>query len=65
LAAQPAFVVNFQGKANNSLMKGECYILTHETMTYWFTTWCAAKDAPSMAAEWSKIRDGFSLLGVD
>jgi hypothetical protein len=62
LAGHPAFVIDFQGKVDSTLMKGECYILTQETMTYWFTTWCAAKDESRLASEWSKIRAGFSLL---
>jgi hypothetical protein len=62
LSGQPTWVVNFQGKVDNTLMKGECYILTHQNMTYWFTTWCPAKDAPALASEWAKIREGFSLL---
>jgi hypothetical protein len=62
LSGQPAWVVNFQGKVDNTLMKGECYILTHENMTYWFTTWCAAKDYSRLSSEWARIRDGFSLL---
>jgi hypothetical protein len=62
LAGQPAWVVKFQGKADNTLMKGDCYILVHQNMTYWFTTWCAAKDAPRLGSELNRIRDGFSLL---
>jgi len=62
LAGQPAFVVNFQGKVGPTLMRGECYILTRGNMTYWFTTWCAAKDVASLTPEWPKIREGFSLL---
>jgi hypothetical protein len=64
LSGRPAWVVNFQGKADNTLMKGECYILTHENTTYWFTTWCAAKEAPRLNSEWEKIREGFTLLNA-
>ncbi len=62
LAQQSAWVIVFQGKADNTLVKGECYILSHKNIVYWFTTWCPAKDAPTMASEWPKIRDAFSLL---
>jgi hypothetical protein len=62
LSGRPAWVVNFQGKADNILMKGECYILTHENMTYWFTTWCPAKDYSSLSSRWATIRNNFSLL---
>jgi hypothetical protein len=62
LAGLPARVVNFQGKADDTLMKGECYILTCGTMTYWFTSWCPAKDAKALASEWPTIREGFNLL---
>jgi hypothetical protein len=64
LAQRPAWVIVFQGKADNTLVKGECYILSHKNIVYWFTTWCAMKDAPTMASEWSKLRDGFSLLEI-
>ena len=63
LAQRPAWVIVFQGKVDNTLMKGECYILVHKNIVYWFTTWCAMKDAPTMASEWPKIRDGFNVLG--
>jgi hypothetical protein len=62
LAGLPAWVVKFQGKVDNAIMKGECYILSRHTITYWFTSWCPAKDANAMASEWPKIREGFSLL---
>ena len=62
LAGQPAWTLKFQGQADNTLMRGECYIIVHKTTAYWFTTWCAVKDAPSLAVEWPKIREGFSLL---
>ena len=64
LAGLPAWVVNFQGKADNTLMKGECYILTRQTMTYWFTSWCPAKYAKTVDSEWPRIREGFSLLQI-
>lgn len=62
LAQRPAWVIVFQGKSDNTLMKGECHILTHKNLVYWFTTWCAAQDAATLASDWPKIRDGFSLL---
>jgi hypothetical protein len=62
LSDQTAWVMNFQGKVDNTLMKGECHILTNKTMAYWFTTWCAVKDARSLASEWPKIRESFILL---
>lgn len=64
LAQRSAWVLVFQGKVENTLMRGECHILTNKNMTYWFTTWCAAKEAPHLESEWSKIREGFSLLDV-
>jgi hypothetical protein len=54
--------MNFQGKVDNTLMKGECHILTNKTMAYWFTTWCAVKDGAALASVWPKIREGFNLL---
>jgi len=33
-------------------------------MTYWFTSWCPAKDARTLASEWPRIREGFSLLQI-
>ncbi|HEV3204291.1 MAG TPA: hypothetical protein VGY77_07910 [Gemmataceae bacterium] len=62
LAQRSAWVFVFQAKADNTLMRGECHILKNKSMVYWFTTWCAAKDAPQLASEWPKIREGFSLL---
>jgi hypothetical protein len=62
LAKQPAWVLVFQGKVDNVLMQGECYVLLHKGIVYWFTTWCAARDTPVLASEWPRIRDGFSLL---
>ncbi len=62
LSQRPAWVFVFQGKADNTLMRGECHILTNKSMVYWFTTWCAAKDAASLDSEWPRIREGFSLL---
>jgi hypothetical protein len=63
LAQRPSWIIVFQGKVDNTLMKGECYILSHKNVVYRFITWCAMKDAPTMASEWSKLRDGFSVLG--
>ena len=62
LAQRLARVVVFQGKADHTLMKGECYILSHKNIVYWFITWCPMRDGPAMASEWPKIRDGFSLI---
>jgi len=62
LAQQPAWIFVFQGKVDNTLMKGECQILSHNNTVFWFTTWCAAQDAGALASEWPKIREGFSLL---
>jgi len=62
LSQRPAWVIVFQGKVDSTLMKGECYILSHKNIVYWFTTWCPVKEAPVMASEWPKIRDGFSLM---
>jgi hypothetical protein len=62
LSDQTAWVMNFQGKVDNTLMKGECHILTNKTMAYWFTTWCAVKDGAALASVWPKIREGFNLL---
>jgi hypothetical protein len=62
LAQRPAWLIVFQGKVDTMLMKGECYILPHKNIVYWFTTWCPAREAAVMASEWPKIRDGFSLM---
>jgi len=62
LAQRAARVLVFQGKVDHILMRGECHILVHQNIVYWFTTWCAASDAAAMASEWQRIRDGFSLL---
>jgi hypothetical protein len=62
LAGQPAWTLKFQGQADNTLMRGECYMIVHKTTAYWFTTWCAVKETSSLDSEWEKIRGNFILL---
>jgi hypothetical protein len=64
LAQKSAWIIVFQGKVENTVMRGECYTLTNEGITYWFTTWSSASDAAMMATEWPKIRERFTLLAI-
>jgi hypothetical protein len=55
----------FQGKVKDRLMSGECYLLAHKGIAYWFTTWTTAEAAgrqpQQIAAEFQRLRNGFSL----
>jgi hypothetical protein len=62
LAEKPAWILVFQGKAENTQMRGECHMVAYKGMVYWFTTWCSFADAGALATEWPKIREGFGLL---
>src|SRR5207245_435318 len=62
LADRPAQRIVFQGTADNVLISGECYILKHGGMVYWFTTWARSTDAPRLRSEFAKLRCGFGVL---
>jgi hypothetical protein len=63
LAGRPARRIAFQGERNNVPMSGECLMLAHQGLAYWFFTWAPSAGDPEVARkEWADIRGGFALL---
>ncbi len=63
LGNQPAALhLEFQGAdGNNVEMAGEVLVLGYQGFGYWFFTWCPADQKDILEAEWSKLRECFSL----
>jgi hypothetical protein len=64
LAGQRAVRLVFTGQRDDTAMVGECYALGSRGFGYWFFTWMPSGDAATQkaaAAEWSELRQGFSL----
>lgn len=67
LAGLPAQVFQFQGDDSDFVtFNGECSMLAYRGYGYWFFTWAPLgeleRDGDSIRAEWSRLRNGFSLL---
>jgi hypothetical protein len=53
----------FQGDVQDAPVSGECYVLVHQGIAYWFATWAARGSAPNAHADFQAARKGFALLG--
>jgi hypothetical protein len=62
LAGHPARRLSFQGDANQTLMSGECEVLSYQGTAYWFATWAPAGGADSVGRELERARQGFTVL---
>jgi hypothetical protein len=61
LAGRPALLLEFQGDARDVVMNGECYVLAHQDVVYWFVVWAPLADRAAVADEWDRLRKGFTV----
>lgn len=62
MAGQSARYLAFQGDFQAKPVSGECHILVHQGVAYWFITWAKRDAALGAAAEFEAIRQRFDLL---
>jgi hypothetical protein len=64
LGNQPVAVhLEFQGTNPHGIeMNGEVLVIGYQGRGYWFFTWCPAEQIETLASEWIKLRDNFTLL---
>lgn len=55
---------SFRGerKGTGTVCVGECYLLAHQGVGYWFYTWSAERDAAEVAAQFDDLRSRFRVL---
>jgi hypothetical protein len=52
----------FHGDVNDIHMSGQCYVLVHQGIAYWITTWAPAEYADMVAKDFNEIRERFTVL---
>lgn len=64
LGQQPVAIhLEFQGVDPNGVpTDGEVLVLGYHGFGYWLFSWCPTDQRETLQAEWSKLRDNFSLL---
>jgi hypothetical protein len=62
LGGQRAQCLLFQGDVAGQPISGECYILAHRGLVYWFLTWAPAEELQAGRPEFESLRQRFSLL---
>jgi hypothetical protein len=61
LGGQRALRIEFVGDANSVGMTGECVMLAHNGIGYWFLTWTPTATQDVIADQWEAVRGGFAL----
>lgn len=62
LGGQPTRVMIFEGSDPNQVpMAGECWMLAHHGVGYWFVHFGPSEQRDEISPEWEKLRQGFSL----
>jgi len=62
LAGEPAAGIEFQGTTNSVMMNGECLMLAHQGLGYWFLTWSPLSEKEDAAEDWRVLRERFTFL---
>ncbi len=58
-----ALYLEFQGTDNNGVaMTGEVVVIGYQGFGYWFYTWCPVDQQETVAQEWPRLRENFTLL---
>jgi hypothetical protein len=52
----------FRGEVDDTAMSGECYILVHKGIAYWFVTWAPAREIEEAQGEFANLRRRFALV---
>jgi hypothetical protein len=62
LGGHPAVRIVFRGEVGDVMMTGECFMVAHQGIAYWLTTWAPEVHAEQVFDEWERLREGFAIL---
>ncbi len=62
LGGQPAARLVFQGRADETVMSGDCHFLLRQGFAYWLFRWCPAEAVAQAVPELDTLLDGFAFL---